>query len=118
MKEDIEEIKKILESIPDHFHILESKTDWNIHIDFIELTEKLSLQEHSEKELIEESKKLFSDTTPNDLKIELLVKLGGSGIIESYRILERFYNSYDEELKTWSALALKESYILLESKLT
>jgi len=82
------------------------------------LSEKLSLQEYNEKELIDESKKLFSDTTPNDLKIELLVKLGCSGIVESYRILEEFYNSCDKELKTWSALALQESHILLESKLT
>jgi len=118
MSGDIEEIKKIIESIPEHFHILESETDWNIHSDFITLTEKLSSQEYVEKELIDESKKLFSDTISNDLKIELLVRLGCSGIVESYRILEKFYADCDTELKTWGALALQESWILLESKLT
>lgn len=118
MSGDFEEIKIIIESIPEHFHLLESETDWSIHSNFITLTEKLSSQEYAEKELINESKKLFSDTIPNDLKIELLVKLGCSGLAKSYRILEKFYSDCDTELKTWAALALQESRILLESKLT
>jgi DNA mismatch repair ATPase MutS len=118
MRQDIEEIKKILESIPEHFHILESKTDWDIHNDYIKLIEKFSSQEYNEKELINKSKKLFLDTTPSNIKIELLVKLGCFGTVKSYRILEKFYNNCDKELKTWSALALQKSYILLESHLT
>ncbi|MDC0584115.1 hypothetical protein OAO55_00100 [Bacteroidales bacterium] len=118
MRKDLEEIRKILESIPEHFQILESETDWNIHSDFIQLTEKLALQSYDEKELIDESKKLYSNSTPKDLKIELLVKLGCSGLVESYRILKEFYNNCEDNFKTWCALALQESHILLESKLT
>ena len=118
MSQNIDEIKKILESIPEHFKILESRTDLSIHKDFIKLTEKLSSQEFNENELINESEKLFNNSTLNDLKIELVIKLGFSGIVKSYKILERFHNECDKELKTWAVLALQESYILLENQLT
>ena len=65
-----------------------------------------------------EGKKSQLVVYPNDFKIELLIKLGFFGTVESYRILERFFTNCDNELKTWSALALQKSCILLESHLT
>ena len=118
MRTDIEEIRKIIESIPENFHILQNKTDWSIHADFINLTEKLTIEKYEESKLINESQKLFSDKTSNDSKKELLVRLGCSGAVKSYKILEKFYHNCNEELKSWAAIALQESYILLESKLT
>ncbi len=117
MRQSIDDIKMILESIPEYFHILESKTDWNIHNDYIRLTEKLYTKKYNENELIHECEKLFQDKIPIDLKKELLIRLAHLETVESYRILEKFYNNCDNELKTWAALALQECYMSLENYL-
>ncbi len=112
-----EEIKHILNSIPENFHVIESGIDMILQEEYINVEKKLHNNLFEQRDLSKESEKLFNDSVPVDIKKELLVLLGHEGSIESYRQLEKFYNISEGQIKQWTTLAIQECRMFLESEL-
>ena len=64
-----------------------------------------------------ESSKLFSEKTPVETKKRILILLAHFGTPESYRILEKYLKSSEQNLRDWALLSLKECRMFLESAL-
>lgn len=112
------EIENFLQSIPEEFQILEKGIDMGIQREYIELENKIGFENNTDEEILVESEKIFEETTTNELKKHILLKLANIGSVESYRKIEKFYKTDNIELKAWAILALQECRILLENSLT
>jgi hypothetical protein len=60
------------------------------------------------KEVFKESSKLFSENTPVETKRRILILLAHFGTPESYRILEKYLKSSEQNLRDRALLSLKE----------
>lgn len=118
MKDTTEEIQRFLESIPDKFEILEEKIDLQIQKEYIDYSENFDRGELSEKETLQLSEILFKNDIPLEAKKKGLTILAHTGTVLAFRQIEKYYNNPDKELKQWSALALQECKMFLESELT
>lgn len=62
--------------------------------------------------------RLFDAKTKIDLKKKVLALLALLGTITAFRQIEKYRINPDNDLKQWTALALQECKMLLESTLT
>jgi len=118
MKDSNEEIQRFIESIPDQFKIMEEKIDFRTQNEYIEYSENFERGELSEKETLQLSEILFRNDIPIEAKKKGLTILAHTGTILAFRQIEKYYNNADKELKQWSALALHECKMFVESELT
>ena len=121
MKDQIEELQKFLESIPDKIDIMEEGIKLSTQKEYIEhscsfdrgeLTEELT-----EEETIVLGNFLFDENKPLEGKKKILSLLAHLGTIEAFRQIEKYKNHPDNKLKEWTALALHECKMFLEGSL-
>jgi hypothetical protein len=109
-------IQEVLGNLHGTFNILEEQIDINIQLDYFE-----SSKETKKTIDIEETLKIKEDLFSNILSLNekktLMVRLACINKVEAFRILERYRQNPDPELKGWAALAMHESKMLLESSL-
>jgi hypothetical protein len=103
--------------IPENFSILEEQIDIKTQMNYFELSKKYKQTAKHKQELSEAKEKLFLDDVTVDEKKEYLIQLANSDDVEAFRLLEKFNAATVSELKDWSALALQESRMTLESSL-
>lgn len=118
MKDSSEEIRKFLENIPDTFEILEEGIDFQTQKEYIEYSDSFEKGELSEKETLGLCNLLKKNEISTKDKKKILTILAHSGTILAYREIEKFNKTQNDELKKWSALALQECKMFLESELT
>ncbi|MBP7506871.1 MAG: hypothetical protein KA807_03550 [Prolixibacteraceae bacterium] len=108
-------IKEIMDFIPDNFSILEDKIDLDVQKDFFNSLKDLII---NPEDKIED---LISNLNNTDLSVEerkiILLKLSSIDSVEAYRAIEKLYNMPDSEFKEWTALALQQSKLIIQSSL-
>lgn len=113
-----EKIRKFLESIPDTFDIFEEAIDVQTQMEYIEYSHSFGSGELTENETLRLSSILFSKNTPLEGKKKVLALLAHLGTITAFRQIEKYYKISDKNLKQWTAMALQECRMFLESTLT
>ena len=98
------------------FNILEDQIDIDVQMNYFDLSRKYK-KEVMSKVKLEDPDRLFSTDTSFEEKKDLLIHLASLDTVEAYRKIEKFHSDAPEELKNWATLALKESKMLMESKL-
>ena len=101
----------------DSFDVMEDAIDLSIQREYSNLSGSIDLDNVDYKEVLQESKYLFSEKTPVETKKKILVLLAHFGNAESYRILEKYLRESEENLRNWALLSLKECRMFLESDL-
>lgn len=119
MEEDniYQKLKDILIEMGGDFSILEEQVDINLQVEFFELVNELSENKREEKVVLEEANTLFNPETEIEKKKNLLAELSTIDKPESYRMIEKVVNAKDDELYSWSVLALQHCRIGLETSL-
>ena len=97
-------------------NILEDEIDIDVQMNYFDLSRKYK-KEVMPKLKLEDPDRLFSTDASFEEKKELLIQLASLDTVEAYRKIEKFHRDAPEGLKNWATLALKESKMLMESKL-
>lgn len=105
------------EDYSDSFSLMEDAIDLSIQEEYFNLSETINIDNVDYKEVLKESKKLFSENTPIETKKRILILLAHFGTAESYRTIEKYLNHSGQGLKDWVLLSLKECRMFLESAL-
>ena len=115
MKNEIDEqIRDILQSIPERLTVAEGGVDSSVQQEYLEYTDRLDYDQYSEEDISARSQSLFGPSTPLGEKKETLAILAHRGTVESYRTIERYLKTAEQELEGWSVLALQECRMFLE----
>lgn len=111
-----ENIKGVINSIPENFKILEETIDIEVQKEFFESTKNINLD--PELDVLNEmiSKLNQKDTSIDDCKT-LLQKLALIDSVEAFRTIEAYANNPRQDLKEWSILALQQSRMVLQCSL-
>lgn len=117
MQDNLEDIQKFLESLPDKFEILETGIEFKVQIEYLEYSHSFDRGELTEKETLTFGNILFNQEVPIDAKKKALVLLAHLGTILAFRLIEKYQKDSDKDLEQWTALALQECKMLLESSL-
>ena len=118
MTDNEKDIRKFLESIPDHFVILKEGIDIKTHKEYLDYSHSFVHGELSEKQTINLGNMLYDDKCTIDSKKKIVTLLAHLGTISAFRQIEKYYNNPDNDIKNWTALALQECKMFLESALT
>ena len=101
----------------DSFGLMDDAVDLPIQQEYYKLSEAIDFGNIDYKEVLKESKKLFSENTPAETKKRILILLAHFGTAESYGIIEKYLKGAKENLRDWALLSLKECRMFLESDL-
>lgn len=118
MNDKEEDIIKFLENMPDKFDILKEGIDMQTHMEYLEYSHSFGQGELTEKETINLGNMLNDARTKIDSKKKIVTLLAHLGTISAFRQIENFYNNPENDIKKWTALALQECRMFLESTLT
>ncbi len=105
------------ESNSDSFSVMEAAIDLSVQKEYFNYPKSIDFDNIDYKEVFKESSKLFSENTPVETKKRILILLAHFGTPESYRILEKYLKSSEQNLRDWALLSLKECRMFLESAL-
>jgi len=111
-----ENIKGVINSIPDNFKILEETIDIDVQKEFFESTNNIIID--PEQDVISDMilNLNSSDTSITDCKI-FLQKLALLDSVEAFRAIEAYSKNPRPELKEWSILSLQQSNMVLQCSL-
>ena len=108
-------LENLLANAGGKYNILEEQIDINLQIEFFKLLGKLTKENEKLTDIHLETEQLFNqETTIEEQKI-ILTKLSYTEKPEAFRAIERFINSGNKKLKSWSILALQHCTINLEN---
>lgn len=111
----LNKIQEMLAKKPNQFAIVEEQIDVEVQLEYFKLSQELKSDEAS---VSVEDKALLSDPAVSlDEKKRFLASLASSEDVASFRCIEEYAKDPAPELKDWSALALRESKLMLESSL-
>jgi hypothetical protein len=117
MKSDYDGIMDLFSSLQCKFKVVEDKINPHIQKEYFEYSNTFGhgeLNAAATQKLIDQ---LFSPV-PEDKKKHTLVLMSHLGTVEVYRQIEKYHKDCpSEEMKQWSALALNECEMFLESSL-
>ncbi len=99
---------------PDKVKILEVIIDPEIQIEYFDFAQKVR-KEENRQEFYKKKNLLFEPDVPIDEKKKILVILPTSREIDDYKVLERYAQNPDPELKDWALLAYNESKNVLQN---
>jgi len=106
MSKEKNEIRKVLDSIPYEFRVLEDNINQSTIEEFYDLGERIANNENEEGNILNPRK-------------EELVKLAKIGDIKSYRVIEEIIqNTENSDLKEFACVALKFARVSLENRLS
>jgi hypothetical protein len=117
MKVNEEDIRKFLKSIPDHFDILKEGIDMKTHKEYLDYSHSFDHGELTEKQTINLGNMLCDARSTIDSKKKIVTLLAHLGTISAFRQIEKYYNQPENDIKNWTALALQECRMFLESSL-
>ncbi|MEJ7683093.1 MAG: hypothetical protein WKG06_35610 [Segetibacter sp.] len=103
--------------MPDKYDILEEGIDILTQKEYFDYSHTFDRGELTEKDTIHLSNILFDQNTAIDPKKKALVLLAHLGTVLAFRQIEKSYKNPDKTLRQWTALALQECKMFLESSL-
>jgi len=113
-----DKLREVLGKMPDKLKIFDGTIDIGLQLEYFEFSSGLKKKNTlSGDEIIALSPELYSKDAGVDRKKEILVLLSSVDRPEAYRIIEKFVDAGDLELKNWAILAFQESVMLLEASL-
>jgi hypothetical protein len=111
-----ENIRGVINSIPENFKILEETVDIEVQKEFFESTKNIIID--PEQDILPDM--IFtinqSETSIDECKI-LLLKIALIDSVEAYRAIEAYSKNPRKELKEWSILSLQQSKMVLQCSL-
>ena len=110
--------QEFLEEIPAQFSITEEEIDPNTHNEYYHYLSKINVGEYVEDSALREGEKLFDSTVTFIEKKEIIAILSQIGTVKTYRLIERYVEQSEGELKHWSRAGLRHCQMLLESSLS
>lgn len=112
----LDQISELLKQNPQNLTIVEEQIDIDIQMEYFKISHNLKDNKNSIDIAIKE-KLHNSETSLDEIKLTL-ASLATLENVEAYRAIEQYYNQQtDEYMQAWSALALKESKMIIESSL-
>ncbi len=108
-------IEELLGQLPQNFSVLEEEVDINLQMEYFEFV-KRNCKEVS-AEVLEKKEQLFDTETEEEEKKLLLAQLANLDDVAAFRLLEKYFENPEPELRSWALLSLQSSKMLLESSL-
>ncbi|MBI9052377.1 MAG: hypothetical protein JEY96_01080 [Bacteroidales bacterium] len=96
--------------------ILEEQIDVDLQVEFFEIVNK-ELKRIENFEIFDSIKQLENSDLSFDEKKVLLVRLSNTKSVEDYRIIQKFIEKAEGDIRSWAILALQHARIGLESDL-
>jgi len=113
----LEHLGEILKHNPQNLTIVEEQIDIEIQMEYFKVSRDYKESNHEEYNVSEKEKLTNADILLDEKK-QVLSRLATLENVEAYRAIEAYYNTEtDPFMLSWSALALKESKMMLESSL-
>lgn len=109
-------IQKLFANFEGNLNILEEQIDFDVQSEYFNYTKNLD-KEFNPEEIIKNKEDIFGQHLPDEDKKCMLVQLASIASVEAFRTIEKFASNPDHNLHDWAKLALKESKLLLESKI-
>lgn len=113
----MQQMREIAKNNPDKIAIVEINVDAKIQIEFFETLQKIENKKSVDKNIEDLNLELLSTTTSIERKKEILTLLVTFGEVDSYRLIEKYLEHPDNEIKTWTYIAYQQAKMFLESKL-
>jgi hypothetical protein len=110
-------IMELFGKIPENFSILEEQVDIKTQMSYFEKSKKNKEDKPKKEEVLARKDELFNKETDIEEKREILTLLANLDDVEAFRIIEKFSSGVSDDLKDWTALALQESRMTIESLL-
>lgn len=117
MKDQDDDIRKFSESMPIKYDILEEGIDLETQMEYLEYSHSFEHGELTEEQTLGLGNMLFDARIKADGKKKALGLLAHLGTVTAFRQIEKYYNHPENEVKKWTALALQECKMFLESSL-
>jgi len=111
-----DKIRELIGKDPGHLNIMEDTIDVDLQVEYFEYSKRIS-QEYDSDWALDQVDLLSDPDYPSDGKKQLLARLATMEDVTAFRAIESYAQHPDKELKDWSALALQESRMHLESHL-
>lgn len=112
-----DKIMEVFGKIPDNFSILEEQVDIKTQMDYFEESKKIKENRPEKDDVFVNKDKLFNNDINIQEKKNILIQFANLDDVEAFRILEKFNEDVPDDLREWTALALQESRMTLESSL-
>lgn len=110
------ENEDILNSMPDEFRVVETGISYDIHIEFLNISEKVTNCEYNDNSIDPIIEELFNNKTKIIRIKEIIVILGNIGTIKSLKILKEYYDQSTDDLKGLLTLAMQENMMFLDNE--
>jgi hypothetical protein len=111
-----DKIRELLGNVNGQLSILENQIDLKIQKEYFNYSKKVNLN-LNHQEVIKNKDEIFKAGISIEDQKDMLVKLASVNDIEAYRTIEKYIQGPHPVLKDWAILALKESRMLIESKM-
>jgi hypothetical protein len=111
-----DKIKELIGKDPEGFSIMEDNIDVDLQVEYFESSKRMA-QEFDSEWALDQLDLLKDKEYPSESKKQLLARLASIEEVSAYRAIEAYSHDPEEKLKEWSALALQESKMHLESHL-
>lgn len=118
MTDKEEDIRKFLENIPDQFDVLKEGIDIQTQMEYLDYSHSFTQGELTESEMINLENKLYDARTEINTRKKIITLLAHLRTISAFRQIEKYYNNPENDIRNWTALALQECKMFLESTLT
>lgn len=120
MKEEEDHLKHIqgaIDGLPEDFNVLEEQIDIELQIAYFDMARKMRAEEMDQSHMARATADLYNAAVDLEEKKRLLVQLAAIDDVEAFRVIEAFHKQADDEIKSWSVLALQESRMVIQSSL-
>lgn len=118
MKDQDDDIRKFLESMPVKYELLEEGIDIETHMEYLDYSHSFGHGELTEEQTLNLGNMLVDARIKTEGKKKALGLLAHLGTITAFRQIEKYYHHPENEIRKWTALALQECKMFLESSLT
>jgi hypothetical protein len=108
-----DDVRKVSKSFPNEFIVAEDGIDISTQQEYIAYTAALDPQNGTSEALDGNIRRLFSSDTSREEKKAMLALLAHTGKVTSIRIIERFLEEGDSELRDWAKLSLQECQLVV-----
>ena len=110
-------LEELLKKVDGNFNILEEQIDVDLQMKFFEESFQVKERKILDEEYQEMTVGLFSDNFSSFQKKEWLVYLSISSEVDHLRLIEKYLQTAEGELRSWAILALQQSRMRLSSEL-
>ncbi len=109
-------IRKVLDDLPDNFSILEEQIDIDVQMKYFEYANQVRSKPNA-NEYFETREQLFLPEISVDRKKDILLSIAIIDDVKAFRTIEKFVGLAEGEIKQWAVLAFQESRMLIQSSL-